>query len=295
MKKISIILLLMFVLPIRVFADSIILNCPDTIDKNADFICELSGKTDANVSSLSATVVLSEGLSFTSFIPKNVWQGDGANGDIELYTDVIQKGTFSIGNIKIKSTATASATVSINDVSFFDDNDKERKVANVSKNISIKNSNVETTPEPDNDQKEVTPSDDNPTENNNNNNGDDLTIHSYYLIDIKIDGYNLDFVREETEYTLKIKNESSLKITPVLEDEEASYEILGNNKLKNGSVIRIQVTSADNNIQTYRITISKDETIKKSYTHVFIAIIIILILVNIVRIIINEKKRTGEE
>ena len=295
MKKLILVLAILFMLPLSVNADSIILSCPSQVEKNADFTCELSGNTDTSVSALSARLLLSDNLSLTSFIPRNVWKGDGANGRIELYTADIQNGTFQIGTIKLKNTSSSDITITVNSIFFYDANDEEKSISNVSKTIKVNSDNNKPTNEPSATSK--------PSSSNNESNNEtktdevlDNTTSSYYLTDIQIAGYNLDFVKEITEYTLRIKDENSLNITPVLEDKDASYEILGNNNLKNNSVIRIQVTSTDNNIQTYRITIEKDEVVnKKNYTQVFIVIIVLLILVNIARIIINEKKKIGGE
>ena len=298
MKKLILVLAILFMLPISVYADSIILSCPSQVDASADFTCELSGNTAGSVSAVSARIALSEGTSLTSFIPKNVWRGDGANGRIELYTIDMQTGTFAIGTLKLKNSQKSDITVTVNSISFYDENDEEVSVESISKTVKVNtgNQNKETPTAT------ATPK---PSSNNNQNENEtedviidakDSTTSSYYLTDIKITGYELDFVKEVTEYTLKIKNEKTLNIVPVLEDADASYEILGNRNLKNDSVIRIQVTSADNNIQTYRITIKKDEPeTKKSYTNIFIGIIGFLILVNIARIIISEKKKIGGE
>ena len=122
MKKIALIFVTIILLPIQVYADSIILNCPDKVDEQVDFTCELSGYTDTAVSSLSAQVSLSDDMSFIAFIPKNVWKGDGADGNIELYTADIQKGSFPIGTIKLKKTGNDSATIKIGSVFFYDEN-----------------------------------------------------------------------------------------------------------------------------------------------------------------------------
>lgn len=293
MKKKILLYIFLSIMPITIYADSIKISCPNQVNNNAEFTCELSGDTNTSVSSLSAKINLTDGLSLTAFIPKNVWQGDGLDGNVELYTVDIQNGLFPIGTIKLKKTNNEDSIININSVFFYDEDDLEKNVNDVSATIKVANNNSNNTTQGNNDNK---------TQTNNSNqssneltNNDALIATSYYLADLKIDGYSIDFVREETEYTLKIKDEKSLNITPVLEDNSSSFEILGNSELKNGSVIRIQVKTTDNNIQTYKITIEKEnESIsKKNYTNIFIIIIVVLILVNIVRIIVNERKKIG--
>jgi len=90
------------------------------------------------------------------------------------------------------------------------------------------------------------------------------------IIDIKflnIENYNIDFSTENQEYTLKINNEENLNIEVILTTANATYEILNNNDLKNGSIIVINVLSSDNEIiKEYKINIEKDEvTILPAY------------------------------
>lgn len=73
-----------------------------------------------------------------------------------------------------------------------------------------------------------------------------------------IGNYQLNFSSDVLEYNLTIQDETSLDIKVILENEKASYEILGNKDLKDGSVITIKTKSEDeaNNLE-YKINISK--------------------------------------
>lgn len=84
-----------------------------------------------------------------------------------------------------------------------------------------------------------------------------------YIGSLKIKGYDIDFKKDKFSYTLKIDNEKSLDIDIVMEDENAkAARIIGNEKLKNGSVIKIITTSADGEVQeTYEIKIEKSNMI----------------------------------
>lgn len=77
-----------------------------------------------------------------------------------------------------------------------------------------------------------------------------------YISDLKIDGYNLEFSKRVKNYILEIKkNVTKLNITPVLEDDSASYIIKGNDNLTEDSVIKIIVTAENGARATYQITI----------------------------------------
>ena len=92
-----------------------------------------------------------------------------------------------------------------------------------------------------------------------------------YLKSIDIKGYNLKFSKKVRNYNLEIKrNDRSLDISPVLDDENSSYEISGNENLKNGSVIYITVTAPDTSNTVYTINIS----VKKANMFVILYLII---------------------
>ena len=100
-------------------------------------------------------------------------------------------------------------------------------------------------------------------------------------IEINVEGYDLNFDENTYSYTLKIKNEKSLKITSNVKD----ISIKGNDKLENGSLITITVFN-DNGNKTYNIKIEKS----KSYVYIFISIISLLLIINIIRIVLKKKK-----
>ena len=100
-------------------------------------------------------------------------------------------------------------------------------------------------------------------------------------IEINVEGYDLNFDENIYSYTLKIKNEKSLKITSNVKD----ISIKGNDKLENGSLITITVFN-DGGSKTYNIKIEKS----KSYVYIFISIISLLLIINIIRIVLKKKK-----
>lgn len=78
-----------------------------------------------------------------------------------------------------------------------------------------------------------------------------------YLKSIDIKGYNLKFNKKVRNYNLEIsRSDKILEITPVLDDEAASYVINGNHDLKNGSIIEIVVTAPDTSNTVYTININ---------------------------------------
>lgn len=103
---------------------------------------------------------------------------------------------------------------------------------------------------------------------------------------ITVDGYDLNFDIDTKNYTLLIGNESSLNI--VVNRDSSKYVIGGNRDLKNGSIITVTVN--DKTKTTYVINIKK----KQNYLIYFIGIISVLLFINIIRLIKNNKRKNKE-
>ena len=111
---------------------------------------------------------------------------------------------------------------------------------------------------------------------------------------LNIKGYNLKFDGASKTYHLKIDYEDKkLDIECLTEDENATYEITGNDNLKNGSVIKINVTAENKETQIYRIIISKEKEEKQSIIPVIIFSIVIVVILIIVFVVlkINKNKK----
>lgn len=78
-----------------------------------------------------------------------------------------------------------------------------------------------------------------------------------YIKSLLIHGYKMSFNKRVKKYTLEVKNNTkSLKITPLLESDTASYTIEGNKDLKDGSTIKIIVTAENESKTIYQITVN---------------------------------------
>lgn len=100
---------------------------------------------------------------------------------------------------------------------------------------------------------------------------------------IKVKGYDLEFDPKIKEYTLQIGDESSLIFE--LNIDKKKYTINGNKDLKNGSIITITLTDKE---QTQYIFYIKK---KENKTILFIGIISGLLILNIIRMLIKNKKK----
>jgi uncharacterized protein YjdB len=100
---------------------------------------------------------------------------------------------------------------------------------------------------------------------------------------ISIENYDLKFSPETKNYTLEIGNEKQITINTNISKDKVT--INGNQNLKNGSIITITINEDEK--VTYVINIKK----KENYTIIFIAIISFLLLLNLIRIMIKNKKK----
>ena len=110
------------------------------------------------------------------------------------------------------------------------------------------------------------------------------------IANMVIDGYSINFNPMTTSYNLKIDNKTkSLGISVVMQEEGATYQINGNNDLKNGDIVTINTVSMDGTQNTYKIII------EKSNAQVFILIGAGVLLVASISaiIVVMVKKRKG--
>lgn len=306
-------ILLLLIIPVsQVYADSIILSCPSEIEANSQFVCQITGSTTSGVTSLKATLNLSDDLSFVSFTCSNLWEGgyDNQIKRISLYAGNSIGNNFSIGSLSLKNNGGNNNTVLINEVFFADSNDMLNEVNSVSSVIKIKDNTPTTDKDTNSGGNTSNNNSDNNIENNGSNNdnsgivnpdddNNEEILNKPYLTDIKIDGYEINFSRDTFKYSLNINDEDSLNIVPVLEDSNSSYAISGNENLVNGSVINIHIVSEDGTANDYIIEIVKknDKSVVKknnNYKIIFIVIIGLLLIVNIVRFILNRRKKDEE-
>lgn len=305
-KKIYLWILPLLVIPIvRVYADTVSLNCPKEIEANSEFSCQLSGYTDKGVTSLDIRVITSGDIKYLGFTKDSYWGGDGENGRIALYGADILYNNFNIGIIKFKNTGGSNNNISLSNISFYDGNDEKVAVDDISLNVGIKeiynsggttnngSNNTGNDNSNKNDDKKDNTIIDNNKDNSNNidkdNNDNKIDNQEEDITNIEINGYKIDFNKDIYEYTLSINDEDSLAIEPIINNDKITYTISGNEKLVNGSVIKITLLEDNNTKSEYTIKIIKKE--KANYKMIFIAIIGILVIVNIVRIILSRRKK----
>ncbi len=127
------------------------------------------------------------------------------------------------------------------------------------------------------------------------NNTDTDIVSSPKLIGILVSGYNLNFESRKYQYTLKINDEKSLDLNIIKEADTDEIEIIDNENLKDGSIIKINVRR-DNKVTRYFINIEKSYSILKnnSILYIILGCLLLSILIFGIILLINKKKKNNK-
>ena len=138
-----ILLSLMIIIPInaKALTGSVSITCDkESYGMNDTATCSVKGTSNEEVYSISA-LVSNSSYANIEFTPDSSWQGNGDEGNIQLYTDTGKKGTFNIGTLKVKlkdaSTSDTSLGLEIKDVKFGDTNGAEEDITASKATISF--------------------------------------------------------------------------------------------------------------------------------------------------------------
>lgn len=105
MKKLKWLILLIFLFPISVFADTetVLVNCPDKIKKDTEFTCTITATSEYDVYSVEMEYVLPDNIEQINSTISDIWQGSNVNNKFYVYTNVPKKISFDIGTLTLKS------------------------------------------------------------------------------------------------------------------------------------------------------------------------------------------------
>lgn len=123
-----------------------------------------------------------------------------------------------------------------------------------------------------------------------------------YIKELVIKDYEIDFDKDTFEYSITVGSDvDSLDLDIILNDDGASYEIIGNEKFKTGkNVVSIVVTSEDGSERTYTINVNKKKASDKkesdsNSSRVVIIILIILIIIGLIYVIFKDDEEEERE
>ena len=245
-KYLKIIVIVLLMLPISIFADTLKVSCGSTkLEPNKETACTITGTTTSAVSSVSAKLKSSGNIKISNIVTNSIWQGDGEGGNIDLYTDSNKTGTFNIATFNVTATSEGTGTISVSNITFSDANFEEKNVSATSLNITVAKKEVTPTPTP-TPAPTPTPT---PTETKKDSSLKSLTI-SPGIINFNKGIYNYNVEVEEDVKEVSIK--------AVATDSTSKVSIPSNLKLTGDSTIfKIVVTASDKSTSTYTIKVTK--------------------------------------
>lgn len=116
---------------------------------------------------------------------------------------------------------------------------------------------------------------------------------SDYLSNLTVKESEIEFSKTKQEYTVKVgKNTNELDLSAVAEDKNAKVTIKGNDNIKNGSKVFVEVESADGSVRVYTLNVQKAGSVDVKV--IIILIMILAILSGIIKYL-QEKKKYKEE
>ena len=180
-----ILLSLMIIIPInaKALTGSVSITCDkESYGMNDTATCSVKGTSNEEVYSISASIVDTSNATI-EFITDSAWQGNGDEGNIQLYTDTGKKGTFNIGTLKVKlkdaSTSDTSLGLEIKDVKFGDTDGTEEDITASKATISFsQNTN--------NDNQGSITNDNSNTSDTTNSNSSKTSVKNPKTADVKI-------------------------------------------------------------------------------------------------------------
>lgn len=175
----------MIIIPInaKALTGSVSITCDkESYGMNDTATCSVKGTSNEEVYSISASIVDTSNATI-EFITDSAWQGNGDEGNIQLYTDTGKKGTFNIGTLKVKlkdtSTSDTSLGLEIKDVKFGDTDGTEEDITASKATISFsQNTN--------NDNQGSITNDNSNTSDTTNSNSSKTSVKNPKTADVKI-------------------------------------------------------------------------------------------------------------
>ena len=175
----------MLIIPInaKALTGSVSITCDkESYGMNDTVTCSVKGTSNEEVYSISASIVDTSNATI-EFITDSAWQGNGDEGNIQLYTDTGKKGTFNIGTLKVKlkdtSTSDTSLGLEIKDVKFGDTDGTEEDITASKATISFsQNTN--------NDNQGSITNDNSNTSDTTNSNSSKTSVKNPKTADVKI-------------------------------------------------------------------------------------------------------------
>ncbi len=251
---------LSILLPINVKAlsGSINISCNDSnVIVGNSTNCSITGNSDSEVSALAMTLSSGGSISISNIVTSSVWEGNGSDGNIQLYTDSNKTGNFSIATFTVTGNSVGSGTITASGVMFTgaDFNDVGVSGKNIVINVKEKETpkpNPEPTPKPSN-------NGNNSNNSNNSNNNQVNKSNDATLKNLSISGVNFEFSSDKYDYEVDVNNDvDKIEIEAIVNNDKAKVTIPEDLSLKIGkNKFTIIVEAEDGTKREYNITVNR--------------------------------------
>lgn len=128
-------------------------------------------------------------------------------------------------------------------------------------------------------------------------NSENIPLSSNTLLALlKVEGYDLKFDSYTVDYKLTVKDDNPLNIKALAEDEKSTVKIVGNDEIKNNSVIEIRVIAEDGSLEVYKINIVMEGMLKVNKILIVVIVISVIALISLLVIVLSKvtkKKNQG--
>ena len=310
-KLIMTIVLVGILLPLNIKAltGSINLNCnSNTIEIDTSTTCTLSGYSNEGISALSAKLSASGNIRILNISTSTIWQGDGLDGNIALYTDSNKLGNFAIATFTVKANSTVGkGTISVSNVNFSDASFNEYSMLGKSLTITVKeaakpntntntNRNTNTTPKPNTNTNTNTNTTPKPNTNTNTNTtskptqqkpvvkSSDATLKS-----LELSNGTIEFSSDILDYNIEVSNDvESIEIKAKANHNKAKVSLPEDLSLETGiNDFEIKVVAEDGTKKIYKLHINRLEKVlsKKSNTNTVFVVILTLFLLGVIALL----------
>lgn len=111
---------------------------------------------------------------------------------------------------------------------------------------------------------------------------------SNYLENLSVKNNSITFEKTKQTYTIKVNNKTNkLDLSAIAEDKNAEVKIKGNDNLKNGSKVTIEVKGQDGKIRIYTLDVQKTGSVD---IKIIVALLVTLIILAITFKILQRRK-----
>lgn len=115
------------------------------------------------------------------------------------------------------------------------------------------------------------------------------------LKSLKVKGYDIEFDKDTYVYNLNYKGDTKLDITTAASDSKSKVEVNGNENLKNGSEVTIDVTAEDGTKQSYKLILEKKFDFQRYASYIIAGALIIFLSFLILLFKPKKKKKAKKE